>query len=369
MRLPPITLAIFRNRHKLAFVGVFAAITVFLIITTLSLTQYVSKTDIRAWGNILQKVTILIPTSNEISDEILQSLSTHAGVKRVLPFFDNGIRMPGILASEYRPVIALRDVDIPFFLNAFDLQLIEGDLPKSGSREILLSKDISDARGLKVGDHVGNAIDDQEILWGRFTISGVLDDVVSLGIASYEYYQSRGIVGNSILLFSSLDPSELNDVLEQYTGQFNVESLDTFIVRHNENYRNFERLMIILAVILIASSQAILAIFIYLYLVSRKREFGLFLFRGVSRAKIALFVVSELAFVAVFSWVSGLILSVAVLWFIRTVLFDQGVISVTVSTQSVLLTVPMVISFVLISGILVLYIVSRDKLESTMIGG
>lgn len=99
------------------------------------------------------------------------------------------------------------------------------------------------------------------------------------GIASYEYYQSRGIVGNSILLFSSLDPSELNDVLEQYTGQFNVESLDTFIVRHNENYRNFERLMIILAVILIASSQAILAIFIYLYLVSRKREFGLFLFR------------------------------------------------------------------------------------------
>jgi ABC-type antimicrobial peptide transport system permease subunit len=73
--------------------------------------------------------------------------------------------------------------------------------------------------------------------------------------------------------------------------------------------------------------------------------------------------------VAVFSWVSGLILSVAVLWFIRTVLFDQGVISVTVSTQSVLLTVPMVISFVLISGILVLYIVSRDKLESTMIGG
>lgn len=41
----------------------------------------------------------------------------------------------------------------------------------------------------------------------------------------------------------------------------------------------------------------------------------------------------------------------------------------TVSTQSVLLTVPMVISFVLISGILVLYIVSRDKLESTMIGG
>lgn len=71
---------------------------------------------------------------------------------------------------------------------------------------------------------------------------------------------------------------------------------------------------------------------------------------------------------AVFSWVSGLILSVAVLWFIRTVA-RSGVISVTVSTQSVLLTVPMVISFVLISGILVLYIVSRDKLESTMIGG
>lgn len=369
MNLPSITLAIRRNKSKLAFVVLFIAVTVFLIVSTLSLTQYVSKADLRAWGAILRNVTILTPTVDQIVEQTLAELEDGPNREVVLPFFDNSIRMPGILASEYRPVISLRTSDIEIFLETLGSQLIMGDLPRSGSRDIVISKDIFDARGLEVGDHIGNAIDDREILWGRFTVSGVLDTNASLGITSYEYYKSRGITGSSLFLLSPYNTTTTNQLLWSHKGQFKVENYETFLERYYEEYGNFERLMVIISVILVVSSLVISIIFTYLYLSGRKQEFGLFLSRGINTQRIALFVIAELAIVAFVSWILGLILSWVTLWFIRTVMFEKGIISATVNLQSVCFTVPMIVLFVLFSGILVLYMVSRDRLEAAMIGG
>lgn len=369
MRLPALTLVITRNRAKLSAVVLVNIATVFLVITVLSLTQYVSQSELRAWKEPLLKFSIIRPLANEISQSTLNELAQESAVGDLTPTFESLIRMPGVLATEYRLILALKEEDIPRVMERFDLKLLEGTLPKPDSRDIVLSKDIAEAKGLQIGDYVGQAIDDDEYLWGRFTVSGILDGTISMGLSSFEYYLTRGFTGHSYLIFPSNGIDMLNETIEGYGGQVRIETIRTFIERHEQEYRNFNRLIKIIGVILMSASLTILVIFLSLYLKTREREFALLYIKGVTITRLVRYVTAELIAVVVTSWLGGVISSYAAIWLIRSFLFDEGVLAASVNTESILLTLPMLALLIIISSLMVLHRTKRENLVEMIVGG
>ncbi|WP_141677913.1 hypothetical protein [Orenia metallireducens] len=363
-------MAIRRNKISSYFIVSLICIVISLIVLVSSLTRYISESELRAWGNLLDNFSIIQPKANILSSSILDKLENYSIIERYIPFNDTIIKMPGILNSEYRPVFALKIEDIEDFISFFHAELLEGEFPKKGSREIALSKDIVEARNLKIGDYIGKAIDEDEFLWGRFKISGIIDGKISVGLISFEYWQRRSPQPFSYIAFPVKGKlKEMNRyIINKSNFNIKLETKTSFIKRYREKYRNLNKLILIIIVILTVSLILIIILFVFLFLKNRAKEFALFYSKGIKLSRIILYTIKEISMLMIIGWLLGVCFSQIILYLIKIVVFKKGVFLASIGSREFLLTLPIIFSLIIISILVIVKNLNINNILKEIIG-
>src|SRR6056297_1017173 len=187
-----------------------------------------SEAELRAWKNNLNKFTIIEPNLNVYNKNIINKLTESKEKETLIPFQEALIKIPGILNTEYRPIFAMDVNQIKLFLNKTNSELIDGDLPTKNTRELILTVDIMEYKGLNIGDYVGNSIDEDEYLWGRFEITGILKSELSLGLSSIEYFKRKTNVDRSKFLLFTESNNNISNLFENQ-NDYKIRNLNSLI--------------------------------------------------------------------------------------------------------------------------------------------
>lgn len=369
MKLPSVLLSLFRNRKQLYFlIGLISLVTISIILVSV-LTIYISESELRAWENPLNYFSIAEPNINIIDKESKNTLNNLNNVDLTMKFMDSIISVPGILNTEYRPVIALDGNNMKEFMKRNELDLIEGDLPKSDTRELLISNNISKTKNLQVNDYVGNAINNEEFLWGRFKVIGIFEGKLDMALASLEYFERKVGAGSSLLVFPKANIENMNQkLLNINTQNFQFETKQTLIKNNAKKNESLLKLIYIIISILTVSLTIIVGLYISLYLKTRLKEFALYYSRGVSKQNIITFVLKELFLITFLSQLIGVITSYLIIVFLKKVIFDNLIFLAEISFFDILLILPLFLSIILVSLIISSKNLKTKKLEQIIMG-
>jgi ABC-type antimicrobial peptide transport system permease subunit len=370
LQLPSVLLSLFRNRKHLYFlIGLIVLVTVSIILVSV-LTIYISQSELRAWEKPLSYFSIIEPNLSFVDNNYKNKLFEDSKIKTVIEFKDSIISVPGILNTEYRPVLALENKDFEVFMNEANLKLVSGKIPQSNTRDIIISENIAEKKNLEVSDYVGHAINNEEFLWGRFEISGIFQGELDIALASLKYFERRLGEESSLLVLPENNHSAMNTSLFNLkNNNYNIETQETLIKNNNKKNKDLLDLIYILIAILTVSLTIIVGLYISLYLKTRLREFALYYSRGISRFNIVKFVLKELLLVTIISQLLGILVSYSILFILRKIIFSELIFLAQISIFDILLILPLFISIILVSFVLAFNNLKTKKLESIIMGG
>jgi len=370
LQLPSVLLSLLRNRKHLYFlIGLIVLVTVSIILVSV-LTIYISQSELRAWEKPLSYFSIIEPNLSFVDNNYKNKLFEDSKIKTVIEFKDSIISVPGILNTEYRPVLALENKDFEVFMNEANLKLVSGKMPQSNTRDIIISENIAEKKNLEVSDYIGNAINNEEFLWGRFEISGIFQGELDVALASLKYFERRLGEESSLLVLPENNYSAMNTSLFNLkNNNYNIETKETLIKNNNKKNKDLLDLIYILIAILTVSLTIIVGLYISLYLKTRLREFALYYSRGISRFNIVKFVLKELLLVTIISQLLGILVSYSILFILRKIIFSELIFLAQISIFDILLILPLFISIILVSFVLAFNNLKTKKLESIIMGG
>ncbi|WP_230867517.1 FtsX-like permease family protein [Iocasia frigidifontis] len=369
MKLPPVALSIYRNRKQLYFLIVIISLVSAAIFIVSVLTRYVSEVELRAWKKPLNNFSIVRPTVNVIDNYSKRELRQNNQIQSIISFKDAIVSVPGILNYEYRPIFALGKEDIEKFMKYNNLCLMEGHLPKKDTREIILSSDIIRIKKLQINDYIGNAIDKNEFLWGRFKVTGIIAGNLSLGIASLDYFKRKTGSKTSLILFTKNDIKMMNrSILRSNFPGLDFQTARTLIENYTKKNKNLIKLIWIITGILTISLTLIVGLYLSLYLQNRLKEYALFYSNGVSRSRIIIYVIKEMLLVTIVSFLSGLLLSVLFILFLKYIVFKNIIFMAKISLDELLLNMPIFIAIIFVIIYISIRNINNNRMDKLIMG-
>jgi putative ABC transport system permease protein/lipoprotein-releasing system permease protein len=240
----------------------------------------------------LRYVSVVSPdVSRTVDPGIAAQIHDHADVARVIP------AMALSLAIDVPPVsrtgttiYAVSEDDMPYVVDALELRLAEGHLPRPRTNEVVISAALARNRSLRVGDAIGHPVYERDSIPVELTIVGLLDpDDTWMGLASLEYLQSHedAASGAFSLLVAPVAGGKAR--LDAWLTE-SVASTQTTIQTYHKRHRDFQQdrygMLLMFGALegLIAVTAAVaLAILNYIFFSQRREELGVLHALGRSR--------------------------------------------------------------------------------------
>jgi len=223
-------------------------------------------------------------------------------------------------------IYGVSEDDLPVLMDLFDVQLVEGRLPRPRSNEIIISEAVALNRELRVGDAIGRPVQErngednlliEDDIPTEMVIVGLLSrDDLWLGFTSLEYLQSHELT-------TSRSPRLLVVPAEERKGELDawlegsVASAQTRVYTYDAGRREFEeiaRLMMLLfaaveSIIAIVAAVALAALN-YIFFAQRREEFGTLHAIGHSRLWLVFRTVKETGSAVGLAWLVGAVVCV-----------------------------------------------------------
>jgi ABC-type lipoprotein release transport system permease subunit len=247
-------------------------------------------------------------------------IRAHPAVARIIPAVLTQLRVtvpPGGEAEV--DLYGVAEGDLPALMALFELGLVEGRLPRPRSNEVVIPRAAALNRGLRVGDKIGQSIQEgQTDLMGEDDIPIVMEivgllnrDDLWIGFASREYLESHELTAArpSLWLIVPVEgrKAELDAWLEGSIASSQVR-VSTYDATRNEFRQAVQGLSILFAAVefLIAAVAAIaLAALNHIFFAQRREEFGILHALGRSRLWLVLRTVIETGSTAGIAWLIG----------------------------------------------------------------
>jgi ABC-type lipoprotein release transport system permease subunit len=265
----------------------------------------------------LSRMSRVFPETNS-SDwpAVIAQVRTHPAVERVIPLAPRwwmlDVLIPPFGGHINASPLSVYADDMGYLVDLFELELLEGHLPRPYTNEMVIPQILAQNRGLQVGDVVGNrdhpAYPDAPPLPAEFVISGVFarssspEDENWLGFVSLEFIESHGgfTVGPgaqySFLVVPKTGQKEaLDNWLEHElpgdgawvsTYQFETERVE-------EQARSLILTVALLESLIAAVAAAALAVLNYISISQRQAEFGVLHALGHGRPRLVWRTVQE----------------------------------------------------------------------------
>ncbi len=364
--MPPLSTGMYflRNRARVFSQWLIIVLAVLEVSTVGLLTGSLAS---GIWLNLvapLQYFTEVVASGISIPQGIAQRIAAQPDTAAMLPILANQMRINTLTGPSGANVFSLAAADQPWFLKEIHEYLVAGRLPDPGQNEIAVPELVMRSRGLHIGDVVGQKVDPNGWLPGKWQIVGVLGGKLEVGITTYSaMLQTTALAdvpgtteyavfarpGRAAALDNILSTLPLAEVrvytygAEESAFQQDVRSLHLLVWCIN---------IVTIAVLAIATG-----LLNHLQYLQRMEEFGVLAALGYGVARLVRRAMMEVAALTTLSWITGLALSAIGAAALQRWLFGpRGVVLPTLDARDLMYTVPIP---VLMAGFTLLTVIRR----------
>jgi ABC-type antimicrobial peptide transport system permease subunit len=367
---------IVRNFSRVLPVVIIFSLSVVAILTTKLMVQSI-ETDYQRFTNFYKSyatVTINQTEDNLSPQKIIDELNAFDNIDHYLIGSNKRITITALTGDNpyNAPFISKSKSDV--FLREMNWKLLEGRLPQEGRPEIVLTSGAMKNKRLKIGDKVGDSINQYEFLKGEYTVVGVLDGGSvngALGFIEDEEVRNSSLVTFFLKAKSGQEQSLDNEIAilkNRYKAQITVQSYSSVLAGVKNQLKALNLIIwwlnILIAIIMTIS----IILLILIFMNQRMREFAILDAFGYHRSFLIKKVIKEFSGLAIFSWFTGLALSQAFAFIVNSLIFEpMDISSMTVLDPSVFFfSLPFLSIVILATMLIVFYKISKMEAISVI---
>ncbi len=297
-----------RNKSKVFASINSIAIAVMFLFILYNILQSMTNTEYRNSIPKYRNAAEITSYGQDSGDDFLIKQINENVERLVSTRFDYTLRITFPGSQDQSVVKPLKKDDVKYFMNKEGIKLVEGRLPKEGTKEIAINKNVAMNRNIKLGDLVGDSINKFDSLPGEYKIVGVLESEAFISII-----QANDEVFNSFYAFAK-DGKE--DSFEKYINSLPKDKLN--ITTEASAYKHFKSVMGALRVIDIIAILSIVVMVVtvgsskYAQYYNRKEEFGVLNAIGYNKHFILSKTLKEVSMTNVVGFVSGLLIALII---------------------------------------------------------
>jgi len=362
----PLSSLTYYRRHRRR--GILLVVTMALMILGVAFPAFLMltavnamKPEIETWRSMSQVYPV---HSNLVDAGLAAQIRSHEDVAQVVPAISLSIQMsvpPGGFTSI--PLFGVSEQDMHLLIEQLGVQLLEGQLPRPRSNDLVISEAVAKNRGLSVGDTIGGTADDDvnplmtDNIPAEMVVAGIMGpDVPWVGLASIEFLQSheltQGYTQRLLILPHLGREQSLNIWLEQ-----NADTAFTGVTTYEAEVRQYEEMTtgisaaFVLVEFLIAVVAAVaLTTLNTIFYSQRRQEFGILFAIGRSRMWLVLRTLRETGSTVFIAWLIGALLCLFGLILAQAWIYTPlGLNADFSNTLPWLFTLPIPIAVVLVS--------------------
>jgi len=296
----------------------------------------------------LRYFTEIVASDALVPPALASAVARRPEIELLTPMLPEVIRVNTLIGPGTRNVFALPSPYMPWFLRRIGEYVVRGRLPAGDAAEIALPEQVLRSRHLDIGDTVGQQVDPNEWLPGRFRIVGVLGGDLDCGITPYEAMRSvtalRDVSG--VAAYAAFARPGQQAGLDDY-----LKTLPLSVVRvythaaEEQEYQHDVRMLdwLIWSINLVTVGVLSLAMGLLnnLYYLQRMEEYGILAAIGYTHGLLARRALVEVAVITLTSWAAGLGLTLAITGALGRWLFaPHGITLPHLDAQDVAFTLP-----------------------------
>jgi ABC-type antimicrobial peptide transport system permease subunit len=235
-----------------------------------------------------------------------------------------------------------------------DVRLKEGRLLKARTNEFVLSEEIANARGLKIGDKIGSPVNEMDWMPTEFVLVGILEGDIRLGFVSYEFIRNHELYRPRKVGFIIIPKEGRKEEMDSFLEN-SIASKRVSVKTHNLLIKELKRMMqnlylivgfldfIITTVISIS-----IGLLNYIYFSQRLEEFGILHALGYSKWALIRRAIMETVTLVIIAWVIGILLSLGIsLWAREKIYEPRGIVLNLANPVPLFFTIPVPLAVIL----------------------
>lgn len=299
-----------RNFRKSAAMVLALMLSVFLIYAFKMIVYSVNEATMRGDVAGVEDMTYVIAgTSGSIAPDVLAYIANDPDVERAVPILNQHTQYNHFMGTAEVLVSFLKSGDIPYVMQRKGLTLAAGRLPEPGSNEIVLSANLANNKGKKIGDFIGKEVDPSDILQGKLKIVGLLDGDAIAGLSAMADDQAAKLT--NLLVFPKAGKLAGFNAWVESLPPDKAQYWDLRLAEKNyvDSSKTLNTVFSILSIAIVAVMAFAAGNSSYASYFSRRYEFGVLQSVGYTKAQILLRAAKEIGIVSLMGLVFGLALS------------------------------------------------------------
>ncbi len=276
--------------------------------------------------------SIVTRSSDEmfLKDEIVTRINSFEETQEAINVIMQNTSYSSLIGNTSSPIYFLEThEDISNLISLNNLRLKDGRLPELDDYELVLNKKILKNKGLGIGDYIGDDVQPEEWLTGKYKVVGVLEGEALIGFGTKCYYkqayQEAGLTMDKplglVIIPKAGQLNNLNKKLDNIdrkdASTYTYSSLKVVIDDEIKSMNMLVRIIVIAVVMILSISVGALVYIIYM---NRVEEFGILYAMGYSKGFINKLILKELAGLTALCWVFGYILSMLMVYGINYII-------------------------------------------------
>ena len=328
----------YRNVIKLAPVFLVLALAVFGISLTGVLTGSISASAMSK-VEVYRGAAMISPNGAEghtaVDANVKGDLAQNPNIAATYPTIRFSTYMPTLAGQTNAHIYAVNQEVYSVLMQAFDLKLVQGTLPRVGTNQVALHKSLMGARNFKIGDVIDPEKDDQEFIPDQLEIVGMLDGPTPLSLASLEYISQASAFrnwGRSVLAMPRAGA--------QNAAEHDLANLDKALVRpytysaelqsFSQEFASMDAIVWAINSIVVLVLSLLAGLLNLIYFLDRMNEFGLLLGIGYSRSFVIRRALIESLLLTLLAWGFGILFSQVIYTLLNAFIFEPRGVSLTV---------------------------------------
>jgi hypothetical protein len=316
-----------RNARKLLPVAIILASSVTLLVAVLT-TLAGLQDSMLVYTREFDHWTVALPRrETKIDAAVLREVAAHPAVERVVESRNGVVRVKSLIGPLPFNLRAVKQEELGLFLERTETRLREGRLPRAGTGDVALHAGVMKANGWGLGQRFGMEESEDDWMPGSFTVAGVLEGPVPLGLASFEYlsgplYAFAPKLWERVLVVAK--PGRTAEMNAWLRGLGAVKTYDK--ARAVEDVTQaLERILLVLHFIsatLIVVVSVVVGLLHNIFFGQRTDEFAILLAIGHAKRRLFRRVAAEAGALMAVSWAAGLGLAYAAVALFRALVLE-----------------------------------------------
>jgi len=348
--LSPLTYYRRHKRSALLLVVIISLVTLGIHIMVGLLDSLTENLDVLS-GQLTRFSLVTPATGDSLDPTVVSQIRVHPHVAQVIQVERLYINMPLGVATGSWSMLGVSKADIPVLMEICDVRLKEGRLLQPRTNEIVLSEEIANALGLRVGDQIGRSIN--ENYYGsiptEMVLVGILESdpsaslrtgpsaslrtnpgpSIRVGFASREYLESHELHSRPsglIVVARKGSKATVDEFLETtiLSARTDIETAARLFAMTDRVRRSFRLVCGVIDCLVAVVVALVVGVINQIALTRRLPDLGLLHALGHHRSRLVYRLTLETTVVAGIGWTIGLALSRLSLAWVRANLYEPS---------------------------------------------